>query len=78
MYIVTELCNGWELFDMLADNSEEGLPEEDAKVIMKKLLLAINHCHSNGIAHWDVKPENIMIELGDSPEVKLIDFGLAY
>lgn len=57
---------------------------------MKKLLLAINHCHSNNIVHRDLKPENIMFanppltkstgnveeDLGPSPDIKIIDFGL--
>ena len=53
--------------------------ESQCVTIMRQLLLAINHCHSNGIAHRDIKPENIMIsDEEDEVEVKLIDFGLAY
>jgi calcium-dependent protein kinase len=51
---------------------------------MKKLFLAINHCHSNGVVHRDLKPENIMYKESskDGPgqgidEVKIIDFGLS-
>lgn len=42
---------------------------------MKKLLRAVNHCHSVGVVHRDIKPENIMY--GKDGEVKLIDFGLS-
>lgn len=48
---------------------------------MKKLFLAINHCHSNGIVHRDLKPENIIYknspENGSSEDIKIIDFGLS-
>jgi calcium-dependent protein kinase len=57
---------------------------------MKKLFLAINHCHSNGVVHRDLKPENIMykeetpgqqsarggLSTSSLSEVKIIDFGL--
>ena len=41
----------------------------------RKLLKAINHCHSLNIAHRDIKPENILVT--DDGDVKLIDFGLS-
>lgn len=51
---------------------------------MKKLFLAINHCHSNGVVHRDLKPENIMYKenpdfptLYDQTDIKIIDFGLS-
>jgi calcium-dependent protein kinase len=51
---------------------------------MKKLFLAINHCHSNGVVHRDLKPENIMYKenlnsstLYDQADIKIIDFGLS-
>lgn len=49
---------------------------------MRKLFLAINHCHSNNIVHRDLKPENIMFgsDVDDdtySTDIKIIDFGLS-
>ena len=49
---------------------------------MKKLFLAINHCHSNGVVHRDLKPENIMykessLSQGNLDDIKIIDFGLS-
>jgi serine/threonine protein kinase len=47
---------------------------------MKKILLAINHCHNNGIVHRDLKPENIMLKIASEElnvgDIKIIDFGL--
>lgn len=42
------------------------------------LCLALEHVHSFGIAHRDVKPKNVMVDMSlDRPRVVLIDFGLA-
>jgi len=43
---------------------------------MKKVLTAINYCHSNKIVHRDLKPENILFySKDDNSELKLADFG---
>ena len=59
-YIVTELCNGGELFDEIERRG--AFSEQDAITVMRSLLAAINFCHSNGIMHRDLKPENILLE----------------
>ena len=74
-YIVSELCKGGELFDMI---SEKGcFSEQEAGPIMKQLLSAITYCHQNHIVHRDLKPENILLEDKKDSEItiKLIDWG---
>lgn len=45
---------------------------------MKKVLTAINYCHSNKIVHRDLKPENIIFASKDpDSELKICDFGLS-
>ena len=74
-YIVTELCKGGELFDVISENG--CFTESEACKIMQQLMSAICYCHSNKIVHRDLKPENILLENKDlnNPIIKLIDWG---
>lgn len=49
---------------------------KDIQYYMKQLLLALDFCHSMGIMHRDVKPQNIMID-PYARKLRLIDWGLA-
>ena len=55
------------------------LDENLIKSIFLRTLKAIVHLHSHGIAHRDVKPENILLGYDDDGEMilKVIDFGFA-
>ncbi|XP_004074142.1 death-associated protein kinase 2 isoform X2 [Oryzias latipes] len=78
MVLVLELISGGELFDFIAE--KDNLLETEAIQFMKQILEGLRFMHSNNIAHFDLKPENIMLSEKVSPQlnVKLIDFGLAY
>lgn len=43
--------------------------------IAKCILQALHECHKHGVAHNDVKPQNIMIKHGN--KCVLIDFGIS-
>lgn len=49
------------------------------KVIMCQVLLGIEFIHSKGVIHRDLKPGNILVNIGQDglPYAKIIDFGLA-
>ncbi len=73
-YIMSEFCEGGELFTAIA---EKGFFNEfEASRIIKQILQAINYLHSNSIVHRDLKPENIMF-MSNFKDIKLIDFGTA-
>jgi len=72
-FMVMELVRGGELFDRVI---EVGIMKEsEAANHMAQLLLAVHHCHSKGVAHRDIKLENVLLQ--PNGHVKLIDFGLA-
>nr|XP_046252888.1 death-associated protein kinase 2a isoform X2 [Scatophagus argus] len=76
--LILELVSGGELFDFLAQ--KESLSEEEATQFIKQILEGVNYLHSRKIAHFDLKPENIMLldKHVPLPRIKLIDFGLAH
>ncbi|XP_041042130.1 death-associated protein kinase 1 isoform X3 [Carcharodon carcharias] len=76
--LILELVSGGELFDFLAE--KESLTEEEATEFLKQILNGVHYLHSKSIAHFDLKPENIMLldKKSPKPRIKLIDFGLAH
>ena len=59
--IVMELCRGKLLSDYLKLNKGH-LDEKRTRIIIMKILHAVNYCHSLGIVHCDLKPDNIIFE----------------
>ncbi|KAE8282402.1 Death-associated protein kinase 2 [Larimichthys crocea] len=76
--LILELVSGGELFDFIAE--KENLLESEAIEFMEQILEGLGFMHSKNIAHFDLKPENIMLsdKVSPHPNIKLIDFGLAH
>ena len=72
-YIASELITKGELFYYLAD--KDGLPETVVRHYGKQLIDAIRFIHGQGVAHRDLKCENILID--DEYNMKIGDFGFA-
>ena len=70
-YIVLEYIEGESLKDRI--KKEGKLKEKEARSIFEKILSGLKAIHTIGIAHRDVKPDNILIT--KEGKVKLIDFG---
>ena len=68
-----EYIEGQDLFQFLEEKGN--LPEKEVAKIFYKILLALDHIHSLGVIHRDLKLENIMIDEDENP--KIIDFGLS-
>lgn len=45
------------------------------KCYMKQLLSGLDHCHSHGVLHRDIKGSNLLID--NNGILKIADFGLA-
>jgi len=76
LYFVMELVTGGELFDRIVEKGSYS--EEDARILVRKIVSAIEYLHDKNIAHRDLKPENLLVKSKeDDTEVKIADFGLS-
>jgi eukaryotic-like serine/threonine-protein kinase len=73
LYLAMEYVPGQTLRDLLSSRGQ--LRPREALDIMEGVLSGLAAAHQAGIAHRDVKPENVL--LGDAGTVKVADFGLA-
>ncbi|XP_053482979.1 kalirin [Ictalurus furcatus] len=72
--LILELLEGGRLLDYLVAHDE--LMEEKVAFFIKDTVEALKHLHTCKVAHLDLKPENLMVNLRmPVPCVKLIDFG---
>jgi serine/threonine protein kinase len=77
IYIVMEHLAGGDLFTYL-ERRDFTIGEERAKVLCHQISTALFYLHSFGIAHRDMKPENIiMVDDNDDCDLKIVDFGLS-
>lgn len=74
-YIVQELVPGGELFDYVAEIGAFSEPE--CRFYFDQMLESIDHIHSRGLAHLDIKLENMMLSESENFQLKVIDFGFA-
>jgi serine/threonine-protein kinase len=73
VYLVMELVRGRTLRDLLQARGR--LTVGEAFAVLEPVLAGLTAAHRAGIAHRDVKPENVLISTDG--QVKVADFGLA-
>ena len=90
-FFAMELVRGKTLDDWLAGRppTDESTPAElDLRLrVFRKICEGVAYAHQRGVIHRDLKPSNILIlheqasgsghSAGDTPDVKILDFGLA-
>ncbi|MDD6319345.1 MAG: Stk1 family PASTA domain-containing Ser/Thr kinase [Oscillospiraceae bacterium] len=73
-YIVMEYIDGITLKEYLKQRGG-ALTWKEVVHFATQVLSALDHAHSKGIVHRDVKPQNIMLQADGS--IKMMDFGIA-
>jgi len=77
IYILLEMCKGGDLSQFI--KSRRTVSEQQAKRFVQQIASALKHLHSLGIAHMDLKPQNILLTSSSSRSsvLKMADFGFA-
>src|SRR5580704_1443915 len=74
-YFVMELVRGIPITDYCDQNQ---LTPRERLTLFVDVCNAVQHAHTKGIIHRDVKPSNVLVTLHDDrPVIKVIDFGVA-
>jgi tRNA A-37 threonylcarbamoyl transferase component Bud32 len=71
-YFVMRYMSGGSLSEMIR---KERFSLRDAALIIERLASALDHAHSKGIIHRDIKPDNVLFDASNNPY--LSDFGVA-
>ena len=73
-YVVMDLMNGGDVLDRLYQRTK--YTEEDAKQLIKRLLEAVACMHSLGIAHRDLKPQNLLLTVCNPNTTMLVQWNI--
>ncbi|KAL3855028.1 hypothetical protein ACJMK2_014258 [Sinanodonta woodiana] len=74
LIIIMQLMHAGRLFDFICSKSQ--FDELECAEFIQQLLDVVQYLHNCRIAHLDIKPENLLVEVGTgSTNLKLIDFG---
>ncbi|PON82515.1 Serine/threonine protein kinase [Trema orientale] len=74
--IVMELCEGGDLSEAICWGRNYG--DRKAATLTRKIVEALEACHSLGVMHRDIKLDNFLfVNWEDDAPLKIIDFGLS-
>ena len=74
LWFAMELVEGQSLRELIEKQGR--LPHAQVERIVSEIALALDHAHTHGLVHRDVKPDNILIE-NSTGRALLTDFGVA-
>ena len=74
-HLILEYIQGTSLYAYIKSKPNNCLDEAEAKRIFRQVLSAVDYCHTQKIAHRDIKLDNILLDQKNN--VKIIDFGFS-
>jgi len=74
-FLLMEFAPHGDFFDFITKNREQ-LDERLARTYFRQLIDGIEYLHASGVAHLDLKPENLLI--GADFNLKIADFDLSH
>lgn len=76
LYLVMDFIEGKNLADML--DGGRGLPEDRVVQLLAGIAAGLDHAHTQGLIHRDLKTENIVVVNEGGREIpRVVDFGIA-
>ena len=69
--LVMEYVPGGELYEKLLERSYQKYPEREVQSIMRQVLAGVAYMHAREIAHFDLKPENLLLSADMPMTVKI-------
>jgi len=76
LYIVMDIALGGDLrYQLKHTVNGQSFTEDQARIYISQIVLALEYVHSQGVLHRDIKPENILMD--ERGWLKLTDFGIA-
>lgn len=80
-FFTMEFVQGLEALDWVRANVTRGQKEAVLGTVLMQVLSVLDYIHAEGIIHFDVKPQNLILiggkDSSDHPLVKLMDFGFS-
>ena len=71
-YFVMRYMSGGSLSDMIKKGR---FSLRDAALVVERIAAALDHAHSQGVIHRDIKPDNVLFDASNNPYIS--DFGVA-
>ncbi|RFU35908.1 hypothetical protein B7463_g448, partial [Scytalidium lignicola] len=75
LYMVLEMCKKGVVMKVGLDERADPYDAESCRCWFRDLILGIEYLHAQGVAHRDIKPDNLLLTEDDV--LKIVDFGVS-